>query len=96
MLSNRRRSRASSRAAFLLAVMSVRMETNFSIVPSAPVKGAITVSTQYTEPSFARLQTSPRQAVPLAMRCHTCGHICASCVPEFTRRWFWPSSSARL
>ena len=45
-LSRRWRSRASSRTAFLLAVMSVRIEMYFSTSPSASPKGAMSVSTQ--------------------------------------------------
>ena len=64
-------------AASLRAVMSVRMETYFSTLPSAPAKGAIMLSTQYSFPSLARLQISPRHGLPASFT-----HTPASAIPE--------------
>ena len=95
MLSSRVRSRASSRAVFLLALMSVLIEMYFSIAPVPSMKGAMKVSTQYRLASLARLQTSPRHGVPLSMVRHISAQKLSGCTPEPTVWWLRLSNSAR-
>jgi hypothetical protein len=72
------------------------MQTYFSIWPSTPRNGAMTVSAQNRVPSLARSQTSPCQTCPELIVCHILAQKPSDCWPELINWWLCPSSSSRL
>ena len=53
------------------------------------------LSTQYSEPSLARLQIWPRQGLPAVIADHIAAQNAGGWMPELTMRWLLPSSSSR-
>src|SRR5690606_744634 len=80
--------------ACLRAVISWRIAMYCSGFPSSPRNGTIVVLTQYREPSFARLQTSPCQMPPFWIVFHISLKKLFGWKFEFTMRCVFPINSS--